>query len=120
MCHDSHFYMVACDMTQAKIEVVDNSKKIPSFKKKYGIHIDNLMKKFSNYLIEIKHKKCAIFEDVKPKRLAMSWRTKNNDTDCGILMRHMEYHNGSDCKNWDCGLTEEGEKMATSSTVGAA
>ena len=41
----------------------------------------------------------------------MKWRTKENDTDCGVfLMRHMEVYMGDKTTNWDCGFWKENDR----------
>lgn len=45
------------------------------------------------------------------ERVEMSWRTKDNHTDCGIfMMRHMETYVGC-AKNWKCGFKNEGTEQ---------
>ncbi|GJT29491.1 ulp1 protease family, C-terminal catalytic domain-containing protein [Tanacetum coccineum] len=91
----SHYYLFVFNLKTPKIEILDNSKK--------GINVA-LDERYGESFTKLK----AVCE-----RLEMSWRTKNNITDCGVfMMRHMETYMGY-AKNWKCGFKNEGWEQQT-------
>ncbi|KAJ0715350.1 hypothetical protein HanPI659440_Chr13g0500101 [Helianthus annuus] len=47
-----------------------------------------------------------------PISLKFPWQTLYNGVDCGIfVMRHMETFKGTSVREWDCGLSPEGDIM---------
>ncbi|PWA56980.1 ulp1 protease family, C-terminal catalytic domain-containing protein [Artemisia annua] len=105
-----------------KIEIIDNRlsdteadegskiSEIDLISKLYGKLPFVLKNLFCDYLKKKNHPKFHIMRFCKPNILKMAWRTRKNESDCGIfVMRHMETYNGQKVEEWNSGFRNEGE-----------
>ncbi|PWA39213.1 ulp1 protease family, C-terminal catalytic domain-containing protein [Artemisia annua] len=130
---EESFYLAACLVDEYvanllnvdlyhKIEIIDNRlsdteadegskiSEMDLISKLYGKLPFVLINFFCDYLKKKNHPKFHIMRFCKPNILKMAWRTRRNESDCGIfVMRHMETYNGQKVEEWNSGFRNEGE-----------
>ncbi|PWA79651.1 hypothetical protein CTI12_AA202940 [Artemisia annua] len=117
---DSHYYIICFNLKYQKMidnrlsdtEADEGSKisEIDLISKLYGKLPFVLINFFCDYLKKKNHPKFHIMRFCKPNILKMAWRTRRNESDCGIfVMRHMETYNGQKVEEWNSGFRNEGE-----------
>ncbi|KAJ0642715.1 putative Ulp1 protease family catalytic domain, papain-like cysteine peptidase superfamily [Helianthus annuus] len=111
--HVEHFYVISFNLEYKQIFIIDNSAKTVTNKQQYGDVPLKIRNALAGYLKSVGHKNADDIKGIKPVRMEMKRRTKDNDSDCGIFcMRHMECYNGEEVEKWDCGFHEEYEEPA--------
>ncbi|WOH04018.1 hypothetical protein DCAR_0623423 [Daucus carota subsp. sativus] len=94
----NHHYIVAYDLRNPSMEILDNRKSDKSLNQLYGDQIHNLHKHFLLYLRSKRSINHMGYVSILPQRLVMDWQTVHNDVDCGVFaMHHMgSYYGGGD------------------------
>nr|GMD82804.1 ulp1 protease family, C-terminal catalytic domain-containing protein [Ipomoea batatas] len=83
----NHFYLLCVDFKFERLEIIDNSASTQPTPAKYGDTPENV--KF----------KSIVCDNLKTKRMPMTWRDTKNKVDYGMyLMRHMESYVGEAVK----------------------
>ncbi|KAJ0677781.1 putative Ulp1 protease family catalytic domain, papain-like cysteine peptidase superfamily [Helianthus annuus] len=109
--HVEHFYVISFPLEDKEIFIIDNSAKAVTNKQKYGNVPLKTRNALAGYLESVGYKNADDIKGIKPVKMEMKLRTKNNGIDCGVFcMRHMECYNGEEAENWDCGFHEEDEE----------
>ncbi|PWA35250.1 ulp1 protease family, C-terminal catalytic domain-containing protein [Artemisia annua] len=109
---DSHYYIICFNLKYHKIEIIDNRLSDTEADEGSKIsEIDLISKLYGKLPFVLKnHPKFHIMRFCKPNILKMAWRTRRNESDCGIfVMRHMETYNGKKVEEWNSGFRNEGE-----------
>uniref|UniRef100_A0A803KY96 Ubiquitin-like protease family profile domain-containing protein n=1 Tax=Chenopodium quinoa TaxID=63459 RepID=A0A803KY96_CHEQI len=102
--HD-HFYVMVLNTKSKAVEILDNRPLVEGvpFSEKYHDYPEKLRHAFSMYLKQHGMKLWEKVLNYEIKLVDMSWRTLDNNVDCGIYaMRHMETYFGK--RKWNCGL----------------
>ncbi|MFS7954333.1 putative Ulp1 protease family catalytic domain, papain-like cysteine peptidase superfamily [Helianthus anomalus] len=111
--HIEHFFVIAFNLEEKQIFIIENSAKEVINKQKYGDVPEKIRNAFTGYLKSVGDPNADDIKDIEPVRMEMKWVTKDNDIECGIFcMRHMECYNGEEVEKWNCGFHEEYEQPA--------
>ncbi|KAL4558174.1 hypothetical protein LXL04_036372 [Taraxacum kok-saghyz] len=109
--HLDHYYLMCINLKEPSVDIIDNKMTNAKIQRTCGDGPEHLKQLFCRYLMSVHHKSAIQVQDVEAGRLKLKWRTKENDTDCGVfLMRHMEVYMGDKTTNWDCGLRKENDR----------
>nr|GEU49575.1 ulp1 protease family, C-terminal catalytic domain-containing protein [Tanacetum cinerariifolium] len=81
-----HYYLVVFNFLKGNTVIIGNSNTRMTYEAKYKTLCELLKKLFSMHLEKLKHPRAKDVLNKNPTIIRPKWGTKENDTDCDIIM----------------------------------